>query len=184
MTITRKRIPATVRFWPRVRKTQGCWLWTGGNNGKYGVFFNGQRKVYAHRFAYEDPIGPIPQGLQLDHLCRTPLCVRPDHLEPVTARVNQRRGLKGTQTHCLRGHPFDEANTIIRSNGTRRCRACARLRDEARGRYRPKPAVTHCLRGHEYTLENTRRKANGTRECRTCRQMFGHKPRPKVQSSR
>lgn len=179
-----KSEPAETRFWKYVNRTTNCWLWTGGTNGTYGRFFDGAKQVYAHRFAYEMENGPIPDGFQLDHLCRTPLCVRPDHLEPVTNRENHHRGVKAQQTHCLRGHLFDEANTIIRSNGTRRCRACARLRDEARGRYQPKPAVTHCLRGHEYTLENTRRKANGTRECRTCRQMFGHKPRPKVQSSR
>lgn len=84
------------RFWAKVQKTETCWLWTAAKNGPgYGQFGLGTREdglVFAHRFAYELVVGPIPEGLVIDHLCRTPACVRPDHLEPVTMRENMRRG--------------------------------------------------------------------------------------------
>ena len=83
--------------------------------------------VGAHRFAYELLIGPIPDGLQIDHLCRVPLCVNVAHLEPVTNRVNTVRGKAGlrqrTKTHCPRGHAYDAANTRLYKGG-RYCRAC------------------------------------------------------------
>lgn len=81
------------RFWAYVpdRPDDGCWLWTGHTNGSYGVFWDGERHRLTHRFAYELVLGPIPEGLVLDHLCRTPRCVRPDHLEPVTQQENVRR---------------------------------------------------------------------------------------------
>lgn len=81
------------RFWPKVDKTPSCWLWTGATgNAGYPVFRGeGGVNVPAYRFAYEELVGPIPEGLELDHLCRTPLCVRPDHLEPVTHAENMAR---------------------------------------------------------------------------------------------
>jgi hypothetical protein len=102
----------------------------------------------AHRVAYEDRIGPIPKGLVLDHLCRDPLCVNPFHLEPVTLKVNNRRGLgpiiasrlqtarNRARTHCKHGHPFTPENTYRERDG-RRCRRCAaRRRSEWRLRTR------------------------------------------------
>ncbi len=92
------------RFWSKVNKTTDCWLWTGtilkssvqSRNG-YGLFHPRQREgspnlVYAHRYAYEAIKGPIPAGLQIDHLCRVHNCVNPDHLEAVTQLENMRRG--------------------------------------------------------------------------------------------
>lgn len=86
------------RFWSKVEKTDTCWIWTGtrvsGRNGnRYGVFAVMEREspLMAHRWIYERLVGPIPSGLQLDHLCRNGLCVRPDHLEPVTQAENLRR---------------------------------------------------------------------------------------------
>lgn len=78
-------------FWSRVDKTDGCWLWTSTVvwNG-YGQFRINNRRVYAHRFAYEQVVGPVPDGL--DHLCRNRRCVNPAHLEPVTRQENLRRG--------------------------------------------------------------------------------------------
>lgn len=108
----------------------GCWLWVGATRGTgYGAFGIGRRQFQAHRVAYELLVGPIPQGLQIDHLCRVRRCVNPAHLEPVTQRENLLRGntivaAQAAQTHCKRGHLFDEANTRVR-NGQRLCRACS-----------------------------------------------------------
>jgi hypothetical protein len=86
----------------------------------------------AHRVAYEALIGPIPDGLQLDHLCRNRACVNPLHTEPVTQIENIRRGEAGVpsgsqqraKTHCPQGHPYSQGNTYIRKNGHRMCRTC------------------------------------------------------------
>lgn len=116
------------RFWSKVEKTEGCWIWTAARNAKgYGYFRIGGRTRKAHRLAYEDANGPVADGLVLDHLCRTPSCVRPDHLEAVTSAENTRRGEHGAQEACQRGHPFDEANTHT-YRGRRVCRACRRAR--------------------------------------------------------
>ncbi len=121
-----------------IDKTSDCWLWTGGisPNG-YGKY----RKVSAHRAAYEIFVGPIAEGMQLDHLCRVRHCVNPKHLEPVTPKENIRRGLpyRGpnmggeyqlAKTHCRRGHEYNEKNTSIRTrkngNTYRECRTCRR----------------------------------------------------------
>ena len=87
---------AKERFWAKVKKTDGCWLWTGWKNDRgYGNFeVDSTRTVKAHRFAYEVLVGPIPDGLTLDHLCRNPSCVNPEHLEPVTLRENIMRAKK------------------------------------------------------------------------------------------
>ncbi len=87
----------------------------------------------AHRFAYELLVGPIPDGLVIDHLCRVRHCVNPAHMEPVTRWENTLRGgsfsaVAARQTHCVNGHPFDEENTHVDRRGFRRCRACNRER--------------------------------------------------------
>ncbi len=125
---TQERVAA---FWDKVQFTDTCWLWTGGiDRYGYGKFrFNG-RMAGAHVYAYEFCVGPIPEGLQIDHLCRTRPCQNTDHMELVTSRVNTLRGegitaKKARQTHCINGHLFDEANTG--HYGTKRvCRACDR----------------------------------------------------------
>jgi hypothetical protein len=122
-----------VRFWAKVdlsRGDDGCWIWmrarTPDGYGRVGV----DHKIrFAHRVAYELEVGPIPDGLILDHLCRRPMCVNPRHLEPVTQRENIIRGRSlvarnAAATHCVHGHPFDDANTYRRANGGRACRAC------------------------------------------------------------
>lgn len=121
------------RFWSKVEKSADCWLWRGAADSHgYGRFHLIDYTTGAHRFAYESAVGPIPDGLQLDHLCRVPLCVNPQHLEPVLQIVNVRRGKSGdwqrSKTHCPQGHPYDAENTYVSKTGSRSCRACARDR--------------------------------------------------------
>jgi hypothetical protein len=80
----------------------------------------------AHRLSYEHHVGPIPDGLQIDHTCRNRKCVNPEHLEPVTNAENTTRQdhAERRKTHCPKGHPYDEANTYVDPSGARRCRAC------------------------------------------------------------
>lgn len=135
----RATFPVQVRFWTKVDVSQGptgCWLWMGSLTDRgYGAPFrlDDDRKVSPHRLAYELLVGPIPEGLQLDHLCRVRNCVNPAHLEPVTCQENLLRGMtwaafNSRKTHCKHGHPFDEANTRIAPDGSRACRACGRER--------------------------------------------------------
>ena len=128
------------RFWSRVDTTSDCWLWQRGKTtAGYGTFrAAGQRQVYAHRYAYQQVKGEIPGGLELDHLCRTPACVRPDHLEAVTHRENMLRGngrasLNASRTHCPKGHPYDLFNTEYTRVG-RRCKRCHSDEESLRGR--------------------------------------------------
>ena len=130
------------RFWSKVGigAPNKCWPWTASKNSNgYGSFWMNGHLKKAHRVAYELVIGPIPEGLEIDHLCREHACVNTSHLEPVTHRENGLRGLSpyaknARKTHCKRGHPFNEANTRIRvDNGTRWCHECNRLRHQTNG---------------------------------------------------
>jgi HNH endonuclease len=111
-----------------------CWVWQRPLNGNgYGELRFNNRGRKAHAVFYERKHGEIPAGLELDHLCRVRACVNPDHLEPVTHAENMRRSVPGgpfaenaARTHCIHGHPFDEANTIIGPRGNRQCRECSR----------------------------------------------------------
>lgn len=124
------------RFWSKVvpRDLDGCWEWLAGRSSRgYGAFSIDRVMRPAHRIAYILEYGDIPAGLEIDHLCRNPACVRPEHLEPVTPRENKMRGISpaakaAVATHCLRGHPFDASNTFVDSRGFRHCRACGALR--------------------------------------------------------
>ena len=124
-------------FWAKVEKTATCWLWTASvDHAGYGQFGVHPRKVGAHRYAYQALVGPIPEGLELDHLCRVRRCVNPAHLEPVTHAVNMQRGdsfssRKARQTHCIHGHEFTPENTRRTKRGTRECKACKRERRAA-----------------------------------------------------
>lgn len=163
-------------FWSKVAIVEdGCWMWMAGRHRSgYGVFNIKGRQHVAHRLAYEALQGDIPEGLDLDHLCRVRACVNPDHLEPVTRRENLLRSpitltsIKASQTTCIRGHEFTPENVQIRrKDGTRHCRTCRRERD--RRSYIPAAPKTHCSRGHAFTPENTMVRSNGSRNCRTCR---------------
>lgn len=131
--------PSTVeRFWPRVRKSEECWEWTGPrNNHGYGTLRHNGRDALAHRVSYELNIGPIPDGLQLDHLCRNRGCVRPDHLEPVTNRENALRGEAPAirirrSGACARGHEANAENRYYWPDGRSYCRVCERERERVR----------------------------------------------------
>jgi HNH endonuclease len=150
----------SARFWSKVdvRGPDECWPWLGARVRKgYGSFYVGGHMLGAHRWIYEQIHGPIAEGMQIDHTCHNTdqrcsgdacvhrRCCNPAHLEQATSRENGMRGrtlqaAKAAQTECIHGHPFDEANTIIRTDrpGTRECRRCAA--DAAR-RYRQRKKV-------------------------------------------
>lgn len=141
------RTPTEIRFWPKVAKgetTEDCWLWRGGRteSGYARLFRNDPKgQLRAHRVAFELMVGPIPEDLTLDHLCRVRHCVNPWHLEPVTLAVNVLRGeslnaRNARKTQCHNGHPFDGINTHIDAKGHRSCRACSRGRDHLRYGYK------------------------------------------------
>lgn len=114
-------------FWSKVEKTQGCWNWTGWCDPEgYGHLGAGGKWVGAHRFSFELANGSIPEGLELDHLCRNKRCVNPEHLEVVTSLENQRRRPK--KTHCPHGHEFTPENTYVR-RGAKSCITCHRFKN-------------------------------------------------------
>ena len=134
------------RFWSKVEFTDSCWLWTAAKSGGYGHFWPAGRMIPAHRWAYEFCVGPIPEGLEIDHLCRVRACVNPSHLEPVSPTVNKLRGFglpakNARKTHCPQGHPYSGENLILLGTW-RYCRICSnkfgrekkrRLRAKAKG---------------------------------------------------
>lgn len=114
-----------------------CWNWAGSTNKGYSRFNNGNKTVDGHRWSYERFRGSIPEGLQVDHLCRNRKCVNPYHMELVTSRENTLRGenqaaKRAAQTHCLRGHEFTPANTSMTKHNQRRCLACHAFRERRR----------------------------------------------------
>lgn len=182
------------------KSSDGCWEWSGHRlPSGYGLvtsreFKRGSKKpIYAHRLSYEAFVGPIPDGLHLDHLCRNRCCVNPAHLEPVTALENVRRGMgHGSETHCPAGHEYTADNTHVDNGGHRHCKACDKIRKRARrdnnraaynayqrewrakhkkdgpGKGGVNAAKTHCPNGHLYNDENTHVDRRGRRSCRVC----------------
>lgn len=126
-----------------------CWLWQHRlDNDGYGRIKVGGRAgvpAAAHRVSYAEHVGPIPAGFQIDHLCRARSCVNPDHLEPVTGRVNTMRSpiapaaINARKTHCIAGHALVGSNLYTSTAGYRYCRSCRR---EATARWRAKPSST------------------------------------------
>lgn len=144
------------RFYEKIAvRENGCWEWLGAKVPcGYGQKWDGLKVIPAHRWAYQHFVGPVPDGMQLDHLCHTKdsacsggvtcqhrACVNPDHLEPVTSRENSGRGLAGAVngarqsaiTHCPQGHEYTPENTYWRPDGRgRHCRTCTYERNKAR----------------------------------------------------
>lgn len=159
MTATAARaasLPA--RFTAKCRFVEGgCWEWTASKTaGGYGRYSVGYATFLAHRYAYQVVVGPIPGGLQLDHLCRNRACVNPAHLEPVTARQNTLRGqspasLNSTKTHCQRGHALVEGNIYHKLSNGRPCRQCRQCVFEDTRARRAKLKASGCsVRGRPY----------------------------------
>lgn len=118
------------RFLSKVEKSNTCWNWIGAKTTVgYGQFRFQRKTIYSHRISYEIFKGDIPIGLQIDHLCRNPSCVNPEHLEAVTMKENILRGysiqaLNARKTHCKHGHPLDGNNLYHNTKGHRECRLC------------------------------------------------------------
>lgn len=122
------------RFWSKVLVSESllmCWPWTASHcAGGYGQFHLDGRMAMAHQVAYEAVIGPVPAGLEIDHLCKVRDCCNPYHLEPVTHEENIERSdvgiVNASKTHCPTGHPYAGENLFIRKRGGRECRTCMR----------------------------------------------------------
>lgn len=147
----RKRTPLIEKMFRYVEIGASCWEWRG-ERGRYGrssyTDDSGLHHIGAHRLSWMALRGPIPDGLQIDHLCKNTTCVRPSHLEPVTGRENKLRGVAPNwQRHrelsqpgarCAHGHEVNETNTRFWPDGrVRFCRPCAR--EQGRARYARDP---------------------------------------------
>lgn len=129
-------------FWAKVEKSEGCWNWTASTDEGYGVFHDNRRKLSAHRWSWLHHGGVIPDGFQLDHLCRNRRCVRPSHLEAVLPRDNTHRSpvavaaVNARKTVCSRGHPLSGDNLYEYPGRKKRdCRSCWQMRAEAHGKH-------------------------------------------------
>lgn len=178
-------------FWAKVEKGDGCWEWRGHVDTRprygYGAFSwtdtisKRGRTTGPHRLAYSLLVGNIPEGLQIDHLCRNRTCVNPSHLEPVTPKVNTLRGvgpaaINSKKTHCGQGHEIT-ATVVAKDRIFRECSICKVARNKSDWEKRkakmiasgvktgiPTKLRTHCPYGHQYDgFEKT-----GMRKCMEC----------------
>lgn len=180
----------------------GCIIWTGGTSDGYGVLSVNSFGRVAHRALYEILIGPVPEGMELDHTCHTESldcpggrcihrrCVNPHHLEPVTPVENKMRGrspvvANAFKTHCPQGHEYTDENTYRKSNGQRLCRECRRAQHQAAYVKRPReprvrkelPERTHCRNGHLQDQATAFVDSAGKRRCRECRRESNRRSR-------
>jgi len=163
-------------------KDTSCWVWIKSKDSSgYGTIGINKKTWSVHRVAYELWKGPIPEGLEIDHLCQTKACCNPAHLEAVSHAENVRRMEKTKplknkigwrnkeKTHCPQGHEYTPENTYVSRRGSRTCKTCHM------GLGAPKTGnfyanKTHCPAGHPYDEENTYRPPGDprTRMCKTC----------------
>jgi hypothetical protein len=169
------------RFFAKVAEDEGgCWIWTAYRDPKgYGRFQYGAKDArLAYSVSYGLLVGQVPEGLELDHLCRVKACVNPYHLDPVPLQVNMRRRA-GLKTHCPQGHPYTPENSYMPPAGGTVCRTCKKRtqhavkeREKATRRERgplPPRQLTHCRNGHPFDEENTYVvPRTGIRRCRKC----------------
>lgn len=130
------------RFWARVETGDGCWLWQGALDGKgYGQMMWDGKPGRTHRWAYEHFVGPIPEGMTIDHMCGVPRCVRPDHLRAVTLQQNILAHHREQTQTCRQGHDTTfPGSTVTRKKSdrksgvrfVRKCVECERLSAERR----------------------------------------------------
>lgn len=181
--------PADLRFWNKVSSpsAKDCWPWLSTLTTGYGQFWFSGKYVLAHRWAYEQVIGPIPVNFQLHHACENKRCVNPFHLEPKTSLDHCKEHPEGagsqnrSKTHCLRGHQFSGKNLTKIKNG-RGCRICqayktwksnakkagaSDLSFEFYFRTHARRLRTHCKRGHLLSKANTYQIGDEIR-CKTC----------------
>lgn len=132
-------LPARIAIRIAIDSDTGCWNWTGScqPNG-YGRSSVGSTKWLAHRLVYTLLVGEIPCGLDLDHLCRNRRCVNPEHLEPVTRKINLLRGERANRTHCPQGHLIDGWDRLREVRVCRRCHSqrANRVRNQRRAEAR------------------------------------------------
>lgn len=179
------RLPQIVADYRLTNGERTCWEWKRSLSTGYGqIHVVGQgKRVYAHRVVWEMLNGPVPEGKELDHLCRNRCCINPAHLEPVTHSLNVRRSftppaVNAKKTHCKRGHEFTPENVYSKPDGGRVCRRCELERSRRDQNYRgnlPAQLRTHCKHGHPFSGDNLRlmpRKRKGIeyteRVCRAC----------------
>lgn len=133
----RKKQNLTKRLKSKIHiNDNGCWCWTGAVfskvNGKYAQIrmTSNEKKSclrYAHRVSYEHFVGPVPEGKELDHLCRNTLCINPQHLEPVTHKENMLRRVDINKKYCKHGHKMEDDNVYLNPKGARECRTCRKI---------------------------------------------------------
>lgn len=122
------------RLRSKIDVTETCWLWRASTVKGYGQFRVGTKIRKAHVVVYELLVGPVPDGLELDHTCRQRHCVRPDHLDPVTRAENLRRSpiarsaINARKIECVRGHDLTDETNVYRYAGRRYCKRCDRIR--------------------------------------------------------
>lgn len=196
MTATTHAIDRFVRYlsFPET----GCWEWTGSKtSGGYGIFrwcnADGSIGLSAHRFIYEYLIEPIPPGFDVDHLCRNPSCVNPEHLEAVTHRENLMRGNTAARRNaakaaCSEGHEY-AVRLDEHGRSHRYCPMCAREKAritylarkgdewERKVPFKARRKPSHCRRGHPFEGDNVYVLPDGRRNCRECHRQVDRKRR-------
>jgi hypothetical protein len=157
-----------------VQQSNDCWEWQGARTGSgYGAQQFRGRLELTHRISYLLHVGPIPDDLVIDHVCRNTICCNPEHLDAVTQGENVRRQPRVSErTQCPQGHDLAGLNAYVTPRGFVRCRACRAVASErwlTKTDGTPRDPRAHCQRGHALDAANTYVTPQGRRNCRTCR---------------